>query len=114
MPSDCGQCAAMVPSGWYVIFCAEAHAGTQVRAIPEDRIKVMRRMADPPLAQFNRDIAVALIGSSMPDYGFGRCDGRHKLSDDRQEIVVRARRMRESHAPVDQRRHPKNHGVLEG
>ena len=33
----------MVPSP-YVIFCAEAHAGIQVKAIPEDRMKVMRRM----------------------------------------------------------------------
>ena len=35
----------MVPSP-YVIFCAEAHAGIQVKAIPEDRMKVMRRMGD--------------------------------------------------------------------
>jgi hypothetical protein len=29
-----------------VIFCAEAHAGIQVKAIPEDKMKVMRRMGD--------------------------------------------------------------------
>ena len=48
------QCL-MVPSP-YVIFCAEAHAGIQVRAIPEDRMKVMRRMGDLALVQFNRDM----------------------------------------------------------
>jgi len=31
-----------------VLLCAEAHAGTQIRAIPEDRMKVMRRMGGPP------------------------------------------------------------------
>jgi hypothetical protein len=44
LPSPWGQCL-MVPSP-YVIFCAEAHAGIQVKAIPEDRMKVMRRMGD--------------------------------------------------------------------
>ena len=34
----------MVPSLLCVIFCADAHAGIQVKAIPEDRMKVMRRM----------------------------------------------------------------------
>ena len=39
-----GQCTT-VP--WlYVIFCAEA-PGIQVRTIPEDRTKVMRRMGGP-------------------------------------------------------------------
>ena len=52
-----GQCTT-VP--WlYVIFCAEAHAGIQVKAIPEDKMKVMRRMGDLALGrdvQFNRDM----------------------------------------------------------
>jgi hypothetical protein len=46
-----------VPSP-YVIFCAEAHAGIQVKAIPEHKMKVMRRMGDLALGrdvQFNRD-----------------------------------------------------------
>jgi hypothetical protein len=48
----------MVPS-LCVIFCAEAHAGIQVKAIPEDKMKVMRRMGDLALGrdvQFNRDM----------------------------------------------------------
>ena len=48
LPSAWVQCF-MVPSGLYVTFCAEAHAGIQVSAIPEDRMKVMRRMEDLPL-----------------------------------------------------------------
>jgi hypothetical protein len=34
-----------------VIFCAEAHAGIQVKAIPEDKMKVMRRMGDLALGR---------------------------------------------------------------
>ena len=30
-----------------VLLCAEAHAGTQIRAIAEDRMKVMKRMGGP-------------------------------------------------------------------
>jgi hypothetical protein len=59
---------SMLPSAWVqclmvpwpcVIFCAEAHAGIQVKAIPEDKMKVMRRMGDLALGrdvQFNRDM----------------------------------------------------------
>jgi hypothetical protein len=60
------------------MLCAEAHAGIQVRAIPEDRMKVMRRMGDLALVQFNRDMRnLNLMGSGMPDYGFARCDRHH-------------------------------------
>jgi len=44
----------MVPSP-YVIFCAEAHVGIQVKAIPQDKMKVMRRMGDLALG---RDVSV--------------------------------------------------------
>src|SRR6516164_4998104 len=33
------------------MLCAEAHAGIQVRAIPENRMKVMRRIGGPPLGR---------------------------------------------------------------
>jgi len=33
--------------GWLNVLCAEAHAGMQVRAIPEDRMKMVRRMGEP-------------------------------------------------------------------
>src|SRR5215813_10459064 len=49
LPSAWVQCL-MVPSP-YVTFCADAHAGIQVRAIPENRMKVMRRMGDLPLGR---------------------------------------------------------------
>jgi len=60
------------------MLCAEAHAGTQVRAIPENRMKVMRRMGDLALVQFNRDMRnLNLMGSGMADYGLARCDRHH-------------------------------------
>ena len=46
LPSAWVQCL-MVPSLLCVTFCAEAHAGIQVKAIPQDKMKVMRRMGDP-------------------------------------------------------------------
>jgi hypothetical protein len=49
LPSDWVQCL-MVPSPC-VIFCAEAHA-VQVKAIPEDKMKVMRRMGDLALGKY--------------------------------------------------------------
>jgi hypothetical protein len=33
------------------MLCAEAHAGMQIRAIPEDRMKVVRRMGNLPLGK---------------------------------------------------------------
>ena len=43
-------------AGLNVLLAAEAKAGMQVKAIAEDRIKVMRRMGDLVLVQFNRDM----------------------------------------------------------
>jgi hypothetical protein len=64
------------------MLCAEAHAGIQVRAIPEDRMKVMRRMGDLALVQFNRDMRnLNLMGSGMRDHGFARCDRHHETVD---------------------------------
>ena len=64
------------------MLCAEAHAGIQVRAIPENRMKVMRRMGDLALVQFNRDMRnLNLMGSGMPDHGFARCDRHHETVD---------------------------------
>jgi len=65
-----------------VLLAAEAKAGMQVTAIAEDRMKVMRRMWDLALVQFNRAVAQAVSwGSDMPDFGFGRCDGHHETVD---------------------------------
>ena len=43
-------------AGLNVLLAAEAKAGMQVKAIAEDRMKVMRRMGDLALVQFNRDM----------------------------------------------------------
>ena len=43
-------------AGLNVLLAAEAKAGMQVRAIAADRMKVMRRMGDLALVQFNRDM----------------------------------------------------------
>ena len=43
-------------AGLNVLLAAEAKAGMQVKAIAEDRMKVIRRMWDLALVQFNRDI----------------------------------------------------------
>ena len=43
-------------TGLNVLLAAEAKAGMQVKAIAEDRMKVMRRMRDLALVQFNRDM----------------------------------------------------------
>jgi hypothetical protein len=65
-----------------VLLAAEATAGIQVKAIAQDRMKVMRRMGDLALVQFNRDMRnLNLMGSSMPDCGFARCDGHHETVD---------------------------------
>ena len=65
-----------------VLPAAEATAGIQVKAIAQDRMKVMRRMGDLALVQFNRDMQnLNLVGSGMPDYGFARCDGHHETVD---------------------------------
>jgi len=41
-------------------------------------MKVMRRMRDLALVQFNRDMRnLNLMGSGMADYGFARCDRHH-------------------------------------
>ena len=43
-------------AGLNVLLAAEAKAGMQVKAIAEDRMKVMRRMGDLALVQFKRDM----------------------------------------------------------
>ena len=43
-------------AGLNVLLAAEAKAGMQVKAIAKDRMKVMRRMWDLALVQFNRDM----------------------------------------------------------
>ena len=43
-------------AGLNVLPAAEAKAGMKVNAIAEDRMKVMRRMWDLALVQFNRDM----------------------------------------------------------
>ena len=43
-------------AGLSVLLAAEAKAGMQVKAIAKDRMKVMRRMWDLALVQFNRDM----------------------------------------------------------
>jgi len=43
-------------TGLNVLLAAEAKAGMQVKAIAEDRMKVMRRMGDLALVQFKRDM----------------------------------------------------------
>jgi hypothetical protein len=43
-------------AGLNVLLAAEATAGMQVKAIAQDSIKVMRRMGDLALVQFNRDM----------------------------------------------------------
>ena len=43
-------------TGLNVLLAAEAKAGMQVKAIAKDRMKVMRRMGDLALVQFNRDM----------------------------------------------------------
>ena len=48
--------AVLTLAGLNVLLAAEAKAGMQVKAIAEDRMKVMRRMWDPALVQFNRDM----------------------------------------------------------
>ena len=55
----------------------------QVKAIAEDRMKVMRRMWTSlwfsSTATFGS--SSRLMGSDMPDFGFGRCDGHHETVD---------------------------------
>ena len=46
----------LMPAGLNVLLPAEAKAGMQVKAIAKDRMKVMRRMWDLALVQFNRDM----------------------------------------------------------
>ena len=47
----------MLTLAWLnVLLAAEAKAGMQVKAIAEDRMKVMRRMGDLALVQFKRDM----------------------------------------------------------
>jgi hypothetical protein len=48
--------AVLTLAGLNVLLAAEAKAGMQVKAIAEDRMKVMRRMWDLALVQFNRDM----------------------------------------------------------
>jgi len=48
--------AVLTLAGLNVLLAAEAKAGMQVKAIAEDRMKVMRRMGDLALVQFNRDM----------------------------------------------------------
>jgi hypothetical protein len=48
--------AVLALAGLDVLLAAEAIAGIQVKAIAQDRMKVVRRMGDPALVQFNRDI----------------------------------------------------------
>ena len=69
-------------AGLNVLLAAEAKPGMQVKAIAEDRMKVMRRMGDLALVQLIRDMRyLNLMGSGLADYGFGRCDGHHKMID---------------------------------
>jgi hypothetical protein len=48
--------AVLALAGLDVLLAAEAIAGIQVKAIAQDRMKVVRRMGDPALVQFNRDM----------------------------------------------------------
>jgi len=74
-----------------VLLAAEATAGIQVKAIAQDRMKVMRRMV--ALVQFNRDMRnLNLMGSGMPDYGFARRDGHHETVDFRLRKIDARRR----------------------
>ena len=70
-------------AGLNVLLAAEAKAGMQVKAIAEDRMKVMRRMWDLALVQFTATCGSSshLMGSDMPDFGFGRCDSHHETVD---------------------------------
>ena len=45
-----------------VLLAAEAKVGMQVRAIAEDRMKMMRRMGDLAFVQFNRDMRWIKLG----------------------------------------------------
>jgi len=69
-------------AGLNVLLPAKTKAGMQVKAIAKDRMKVMRRMGDLALVQFNRDMQnLNLMGSGMPDHGFARCDRHHETVD---------------------------------
>jgi hypothetical protein len=85
--------AVLTLAGLNVLLAAEAKAGMQVKAIAEDRMKVMRRMGDLALVQFNRDMRnLNLMGSGMPDYGFARCDRHHETVDFRLRKIGASRR----------------------
>jgi len=74
--------AVLTLAGLNVLLPAEAKVGRQVRAIAEDRMKVMRRMGTLALIQFQpRHAADQSDVNVMPDHGFGRCDGHHEMVD---------------------------------
>ena len=85
--------AVLTFAGLNVLLAAEATAGMQVKAIAQDRMKVMRRMGDLALVQFNRAMRnLNLMGSGMPDYGFARCDRHHETVDFRLRKIGARRR----------------------
>jgi hypothetical protein len=85
--------AVLTLAGLNVLLAAEAKAGMQVKAIAEDRMKVMRRMWTSlwfsSTATFGS--SSRLMGSDMPDFGFGRCDGHHERSISGSEKSVPAK-----------------------
>jgi hypothetical protein len=57
------------------MLCAEAHAGIQVRAIPEDRMKVVRRMGETSLWEPNKGAA-----ESLPPWRESMALNRYRLT----------------------------------
>jgi hypothetical protein len=80
-------------AGLNVLLAADATAGMQVKAIAQDRMKVMRRMAGRRFGSVQPRHAVAQSdGHGMPDYSFARCDRHHETVDFRLRKMTRARK----------------------